>query len=174
MRMSMGGRLLVAGILVWALVGCGSAVEGEAEPLSGQAGLFDPCTDIPDRAIEDVGLDPLTKERDLVGVEELGWKICSWTGPWYFVVVLSNVYSLRDVRDNTDFTGFDDIQIGQRQGIQYSRVHDQVGASCYIATPVKQGSIWLRVSGMGLHPIEESTCTLATRYGAELETYWPR
>ncbi|KJF19543.1 DUF3558 domain-containing protein [Rhodococcus sp. AD45-ID] len=173
MRMSMGGRLLVAGILVWALVGCGSAVEGEAEPLSGQAGLFDPCTDIPDSAIRGVGLDPYTKEVDIEGVEIPGWKICSWKGPWYFVVIFSNMHSLQDIRANTDFTGFHEVEIGQRQGVQYSSAQDQVGASCYFATQVKQGSIWLQISRMGLRPIEEPTCVLMQRYGLELETYWP-
>lgn len=173
MRKSMGGRLLVAGILVWALIGCGSAVEGEAEPLSGQEGLFDPCTDIPDSAIRGVGLDPYTKEVDIAGVEIPGWKICTWSGDWYFVAIFSNIHSINDIRNHPEYGNLVAGSVGSRQGVMFTKVDDLDGDSCYIAAEVSQGSIWLRVNRKGLRAVEEPTCGLAQNYVDQLEGFWP-
>jgi len=175
MRGSVGvGRLLMAGMLVWAAAGCSSVVEGAAEPASGQEGLFDPCKDIPDSVLEEVGLDPATEEVDIEGVEQPGWKICSWTEPWYYLIVYSNRFTVDDARKNSDYTGFEEISLNERRGVQYHRASDVEIDKCYIALEAKQGSVWIVVDTKGIAEQEGSTCGLASEYAHSLLAALPR
>ncbi|WP_232816908.1 DUF3558 domain-containing protein [Rhodococcus sp. H-CA8f] len=175
MRGSVGvGRLLMAGMLVWAAAGCSSVVEGAAEPASGQEGLFDPCKDIPDSVLEEVGLDPATEEVDIEGIEQPGWKICSWTESWYYVVLFSNRFTIDEVKENPDYTGFQEIALDARSGVRYHRVSDDEIGKCYVAVEAKQGSIWIVVEKKGSAEMQGATCDLATSYATALEGYVPR
>lgn len=175
MRGSVGvGRLLMAGVLVWAAAGCSSVVEGAAEPASGQEGLFDPCKDIPDSVLEEVGLDPATEEVDIAGVEQPGWKICGWSGSWYFLTVYSTARTVNDVRRNADYRDVEELRAGSRHGIQFQRVDDVDGNGCYIAFPVEQGSIWVNIERMLSEAQEEPSCVVAQRVSVDIEHVLPK
>ncbi|QIP41463.1 hypothetical protein G9444_4219 [Rhodococcus erythropolis] len=174
MRGSVGvGRLLMAGMLVWAAAGCSSVVEGAAEPASGQEGLFDPCKDIPDSVLEEVGLDPATEEVDIAGVAQPGWKICTWSGSWYFAAMYANEHSTDDIRANPDYAQLRDIEVGQRKAIEFRRTADLDDGACYVAVDTGQGSVWLKVYRKGIRPIEEPTCQLAFGFAGRFEGLWP-
>ncbi|MCJ0906529.1 DUF3558 domain-containing protein [Rhodococcus sp. ARC_M6] len=175
MRASTGVvRLLVAGILVWTAAGCGSAVEGAAEPASGQEGLFNPCTDIPDSVIAGVGLDPATKKVDIEGIEQPGWKICRWTSSWYFLSILSTEYLLDDVRDNQGYTKLGETPVGDRVGLQFRRESDESFEGCYLAIEAKQGSVWINIEAKAGQSHEVSTCGLVEDFATRLDSSLPR
>lgn len=175
MRGSVGvGRLLMAGMLVWAAAGCSSVVEGAAEPASGQEGLFDPCKDIPDSVLEEVGLDPATEEAGAAGVEQPGWNICGWSGSWYFLTVYSSSYTVDDVRRNPDFRGFEELNVGGRRGIEYQRVDDEDNNGCYLAFSVEHGSIWFNVERKLSEARQESSCVVVQRLSVNLEPTLPK
>src|SRR3546814_9042897 len=111
----------MAGVLVWAAAGCSSVVEGAAEPASGQEGLFYPCKDIPDSVLEEVGLDPATEEVDIAGVAQPGWKLCTWSGSWYFAAMYANEHSTYDIRANPAYAKLSDIEVGQRKALEFRR-----------------------------------------------------
>ncbi|WP_092807483.1 DUF3558 domain-containing protein [Rhodococcus globerulus] len=168
-------RLILAAIVIGLFaVGCGSTVEGDPERASGQEGLFNPCTDIPDSVIEEVGLDPSTENIDISGVEQPGWKICSWAASWYYVIVYSNKYSIVDARANADFAGFTSMRIGTRDVVQFRRTEDVEVERCYAAIDVDQGSIWIAVDLKGGEEQRDPICELDIQYVQKLETYLPR
>ena len=174
MRGSVGvGRLLMAGMLVWAAAGCSSVVEGAAEPASGQEGLFDPCKDIPDSVLEEVGLDPATERGGIAGVEQPGWKICKWSGSWFYLTVYSTTYTIEDVRRNSDYEGFEDVTAGTRRGIQYKRVADEGGEGCYVTFPATQGSIWINVEKILSKVQKDSSCAVGLRASVDLDPVLP-
>ncbi len=175
MRGSVGvGRLLMAGVLVWAAAGCSSVVEGAAEPASGQEGLFDPCKDIPDSVLEEVGLDPATEEVDIAGVEQPGWRICSWTGTWFFVSVLSNRYTQIEVTRNPEYAEFVEMTIGDRAGIRFQRGSDAAADGCYVAFAATQGSVWVNVEAKAGVTHQESACELVSDVAEHLDGNLPR
>ncbi|MGM5069591.1 DUF3558 domain-containing protein [Rhodococcus qingshengii] len=163
----------MAGVLVWAAAGCSSVVEGAAEPASGQEGLFDPCKDIPDSVLEEVGLDPATEEVDIAGVEQPGWKICSWTESWYYLSIFSTESSIETTKQNPNYVGFKPVTIGQRDGVEFHLQADADLVRCFVALPAAQGAIWLSVdTKLALKP-EGSTCELTQHYASLLDQRLP-
>ncbi len=167
-------RLMLAACAIGVLVvGCGSTVEGEPERASGQGGLFNPCTDIPDSVIEGAGLDPATESVDVFGVEQPGWKICAWDGSWYGLSILSTRYTTDDIRKNPDYVEIVDTQISGRTAISYRKESDAVGEGCYVVFPADQGSVWIRVQSTGLEPQDMPSCDMAMALANALVTYLP-
>ena len=168
-------RLILAAIVIGLFaVGCGSTVEGEPERASGQEGLFNPCTDIPDSVIEEVGLDPSTEDIDIDGVEQPGWKMCSWTSSWYFFTIMSTDYTLDDVRNRPDYMKFDESHIGDRVGLWFRRESDETIDGCYLAFAESRGSVWLNIEAKAGTPHEGSTCELVESFALQLASSLPR
>ena len=165
--------MLAAIVIGLFAVGCGSTVEGVPERASGQEGLFNPCTDIPDSVIEGVGLDPATESIDIFGVEQPGWKICAWDGSWYGLSILSTRYTTDDIRKNPDYVDIVDIEIDGRTAIEYRKVSDVVGEGCYVVFSADQGSVWVRVQSTGLEPQEMPSCDMARALADGLVSYLP-
>jgi hypothetical protein len=165
--------MLAAIVIGLFAVGCGSTVEGEPERASGQEGLFNPCTDIPDSVIEGVGLDPATESVDVFGVEQPGWKICSWDGSWYNVTIYSTSYTVSDVRSNPDYVDFIDVDIGDRRATQYRRA-DSTDEACYVIFALDQGSVWINAEKDALSEHTGNSCDEARRLTDELDSHLPR
>ena len=166
--------MLAAIVIGLFAVGCGSTVEGEPERASGQEGLFNACTDIPDSVIEQVGLNPLTKDIDIDGVEQPGWKMCSWTASWYFFTIMATDYTLDDVRNRPDYTKFDETNIGDRAGLWFRRESDETIDGCYLAFATSKGSVWLNIEAKAGTPHESSTCGLVESFALQLVSSLPR
>ncbi|EOM76378.1 DUF3558 family protein [Rhodococcus rhodnii] len=94
----------IAAVAAVALVsGCGdsTAVESESE----RPVMFEPCDDIPDEAIAELGFDPATADRGVAGVDQWGWGICKWSGETHNIAISyaeRSLESLRDTGNNTD------------------------------------------------------------------------
>ncbi len=171
MKANRVAAVLFAGALA---TGCSASVQGAPQPASGQEGLFDPCKDIPGTMLEEVGLDPATEEVDIAGVEQPGWRICSWTGTWFFVSVLSNRYTQNDVTRNPDYAEFVEMPIGDRVGIRFQRESDAAVDGCYVALAASQGSVWVNVEAKAGVTHQESACELVVDVAELLNGYLPR
>ncbi|KJF19541.1 DUF3558 domain-containing protein [Rhodococcus sp. AD45-ID] len=168
-------RLMLAAFVVGLFaMGCGSTVEGEPERASGQEGLFNPCTDIPDSVIEGVGLDPATESADIFGVEQPGWKICKWSGEWYFFTIFSTEHPIERLRANEEYVDIESIPIGTRMGVEFHKADDPSLTRCFVALAVDQGMVWLSVNTKATFVQTEPTCSLTRRYADALESNLPR
>ena len=168
-------RLVLAAFVIGLLaVGCGSTIVGEPERASGQEGLFNPCTDIPDSVIEGVGLDPSTESVDIFGVEQPGWKICKWSGDWYFFTIFSTEHAIDRVEANPENVDVKSIPIGTRTGVEFHKADDPELSRCFVALAVDQGMVWLSVNTKATYEQKEPTCSLTRRYADALESNLPR
>ncbi|MGC0365495.1 hypothetical protein ABH922_003479 [Rhodococcus sp. 27YEA15] len=161
------------GLVVWLVVGCGQVVEGTAERVSGQEGLFDPCADIPASAIESVGLDPTPDVIDVLGAQITGQRSCGWNASWYSLAIYSTVYEIDEIRSNEKFSRASDVQVGGRAGIEFSFVSDINYENCFVALRTIQGSIWVSIIKMVSKEMVEPTCPLALKNAEALLEYLP-
>ena len=150
---------------VLVLAGCSNVGDGETSPTrtshiaqtstgSGPISAsinasapWDPCT-LPDSAISAAGLNPTSKEKDVVGVGFDGWKVCSWRADakWYdFSILSGQQVTLEDVRKRPDYGGFAPRSVGTHQGIQFRDVGDSDNLECYIAIGLPQGVAMFKV-----------------------------
>ncbi|SUA41215.1 Protein of uncharacterised function (DUF3558) [Nocardia africana] len=83
------------------------------------AKLWDPCTQIPDDALQKAGVDPASKESGIAGVHQSGWEICNWKGKRYTVNVLSGKRSLQEIQNKEGNVDFQDVVLAGRKGQQY-------------------------------------------------------
>ncbi|WP_433611679.1 DUF3558 domain-containing protein [Prescottella agglutinans] len=165
--------LVGAGLL---LAGCGSGdVEGNAAPADGAATgpAFSPCDDVPDEAVRELGMDPATESRDIYDVQQPGWKICEWHGPGPYLTVFSTTYTLDDVRANSRYTDFEDVEVGGRSGISYRTASDGDGRSCEVAVPSGDGAVLVSVAYLGVDPVVEDPCAISGRAMQNLIRYIP-
>lgn len=146
------------------LAGCGSGtVSGDADAEGAAAGepVFSPCDDIPDDTLVELRLDPSTESRDILGVEQAGWKLCRWDGDGYIVTVFSTTHSVEDVRTNDRNTDFNDQSIGGRDVFTYHEKSDTRQESCDVAMEARDGAAIVRVTLSAVDPVDADRCQLA-------------
>lgn len=170
--------------VVWSLsaVGCGSTTDGKpveatsaptADP-DEPAGLFDPCTEISDDLLRQMGVDPATEEADLAGVEFPGWKVCSWDAGWYFLGVLSGDRTVDEVKSNPSVTNVRNVEIGSRSALEFDTTGDERRDECSVGIVAPQGVIEIHVGAKFLEPKPEDPCAAARRHANELDSFLPR
>ncbi|MBP1159776.1 DUF3558 domain-containing protein [Rhodococcus sp. PvR099] len=165
----LAGFGLVCGALV--LVGCGSeSVAGEAEAVGAGAGepVFSPCDDIPDEALTTVGVDPATESRDVLGVKQPGWNVCSWSGSQHDLTVFATTYTLDDVRSNKNNEEFIPLELGNRTAISYREVSDHDRRNCDVALESAGGAVLVSIAYASGAPVGEDSCAIATMTTREL------
>ncbi|MFC9894944.1 DUF3558 domain-containing protein [Nocardia sp. NPDC127579] len=155
----LGGAALV-------LSGCGEETSGTPEPsTSGEsAALWDPCTQISDTVLNQVGVDPSTKESGVAGVEEPGWKVCSWHDTktqWnYSLGVWSTVSTVDDFKKKQDNTDFLELSVAGRNGFSFRRTTDSDSEDCYLVFSSDSGaievSIFNTLSGTSVAPCDRA------------------
>ncbi|WP_223263393.1 DUF3558 domain-containing protein [Rhodococcus sp. MTM3W5.2] len=177
MRVQLRGLVgvgLVCGAL--ALAGCGSeTVAGEAEAVATGAGepVFSPCDDISDDALRAVEMDPATESRDIIGVKQPGWNVCSWAGPAYDLTLFATTRTIDEVRSNKKNTKFENVDIGGRPGVSYREVSDTEGRRCDVALESRGGTALIRISYLGVDPVVEEPCAVAMRVANDLAPQIP-
>ncbi|WP_209927055.1 DUF3558 domain-containing protein [Rhodococcus sp. PvR099] len=158
------------------LAGCGSeTVAGEAEAVGAGAGepAFSPCDDIPDEALQSLGMDPASESPDVAGVKQPGWKICSWNEGPQFLGVFATTRSMDEVRDNKNNEDFTQVSVGDRRGMTYREVADTDRRSCDVAVESGNGVVLIQMSNLGRDPLVEEPCAAATRAASALLSYVP-
>ncbi|WP_227985108.1 DUF3558 family protein [Nocardia spumae] len=126
--------------------GCGSTTEGTAAPASSDAaaGLWDPCTQIPDSALSAAQVDPSTKESGVAGVEQSGWKICGWKGRRYDVTVYSTHRSASEIANKDGNTNQQPVTIAGRAGTQFAA---GFRTGCDVVFAAQQGAAQIQILG---------------------------
>ncbi|MFC6012573.1 DUF3558 domain-containing protein [Nocardia lasii] len=137
---------------VLAVMGCTRSESGSAQPVTtdlaaAAAGLWDPCSQIPDSLLTSVGLDVASKRSGILGAEEPGWKICRWDDvnfPSDFGIgVYSTVNTVEEVRAKTTNIEFKDVTIAGRAGVQFRQSHFKPDEDCSIVFPTSTGFVQL-------------------------------
>ncbi|PPI97192.1 hypothetical protein C5E46_16550 [Nocardia nova] len=140
---------VLAAAVVLVGTGCSSSTSGTASPETGDpkgatAALWDPCTQVTDEVLRQVGVDPNTRESGIGGVAVDGWKSCTWhdTPNWeYSLTVWSSVNSIDDLKQKDGNTGFVDTTVAGRSGVQYKGNSGANGEQCFVSFPAKQGIV---------------------------------
>ncbi|MGV9924947.1 DUF3558 domain-containing protein [Nocardia rhamnosiphila] len=141
----MAAVVVLAGAVL-AVSGCAATTGGSAAPGTTTAAsvateaLWDPCTQISDDVLRQVGVDPSTRDNTISGVADVeGWKLCSWhdkASRWnYTLGVWSTTHSIDEIKADRNNVEFVDVNISGRLGVQFGKVHDTNDEECYIAFP---------------------------------------
>lgn len=160
MRVTAVIGLIGAGLL---LAGCGSGtVPGDADAEGTAAGepVFSPCDDIPDDVLRAVGVDPATESRDIMGVEQPGWKICKWRGDGPFLSVFATTYTLDDVRANDKNIEIAPVDVSGRKAFSYRETTDTDHKSCDVALSSAGGAVLVSISDLGGGTRVDDPCAL--------------
>ncbi|WP_067853187.1 DUF3558 domain-containing protein [Nocardia shimofusensis] len=174
-------RTAIAAAAILGLVtACGDLGLSSTEPGTPTAAtpvmddLLDPCTDIPDEWLIELGLDPST-EQNIVNPDKISsWRICGWEPSVfsYRMDLLSSSHTIDETRKNPDIEILREITVGTRQGLlNRSKVED--GRSCYVNLPAEQGMFAIAVSWFDNRPIEEA-CDLTIEHATTLEPHLPK
>lgn len=174
--------MLTAAAVTAAVAGCGANVDGDtrtestATTSSDAAPLFNPCSDLPDHVLEQVGLNPSTK--DTVTDPPTGpssWRVCGWQpdDKQFEITVFSTRHTLEESQSKDDLVGFKDVAIGPRQGMTY---HDKSGTAdehCYAAFPAAHGMFEIAAEWTLDSARDRDICSVAIEYAAALEPHLP-
>ncbi|MGN2635975.1 DUF3558 domain-containing protein [Nocardia takedensis] len=149
------GVAVVASVVAVGAVGCESTTEGAAgpegsvDPSAAAATLWDPCTQIDDATLQSVGVLPSTKRSGVAGIEEPGWKVCSWRDAstrWQYTLgVWSTVNTVDSFRQKPENVGFTPVEVSGRPGFQFLRSTDKRNEDCHLVFPAVQGALSLTV-----------------------------
>ncbi|WP_157124010.1 DUF3558 domain-containing protein [Nocardia pseudovaccinii] len=168
------GMLLVA-------TGCGSTKGGTATPSTGAAGtsaataaLWDPCTQISDQVLRKVGVSPSTKRSGIAGVEEPGWKVCSWNNDDFTVGVFSTINTVEDFKRKTDNIDFKDTSVAGRQGVEHRMASDKFDEVCSLVFPASQGVVQILIRNRTSSTNVVAPCTRAETVASNLVPVFPR
>ncbi|NKY44421.1 DUF3558 domain-containing protein [Nocardia cerradoensis] len=131
--------------------GCSSSTSGTASPETSDpkvatAALWDPCTQVSDDVLRQVGADPSTRESGVGGVQVDGWKVCSWSAaPMHArsLVVWSTTFSLDDIKNKQDNVDFTAVTVAGRQGWKFHRASDRNNEKCDLVFPAATGAYQL-------------------------------
>lgn len=172
------GGIVLAAVGVVGLVGCGSAsVEGQAETTSGQAGepVFDPCS-VPDEALRAIGVDPASESRDIQGVKQPGWSLCSWNDPdvTFFVTIFATATPLDGVLTNERFTDVTPVDLAGRKAFTVRETSDKRNEHCDVVFAAGADTFMLQADYAKGLPPSESPCPLAIKNAQVLEPVLPR
>ncbi|MBU4617192.1 hypothetical protein A6I87_13225 [Prescottella equi] len=155
--------LVVAGVV--GLAGCGStSVEGQAETTKPEAGepTFDPCS-IPEDVLRGLGMDPASEERDIGGVKQPGFSLCTWSGSNKLITVFATGRTLDEVRANERFTDFTPVDLDGRSGFTFREVSDTMNQYCDVVFSSGQDTVMIKSGYYTNQTPAEGPCPLAIR-----------
>lgn len=163
---------MLAGTLL-AATGCNATNEGTATPVSttdkaaATEALWDPCTQVGEDVLAQVGVDSSTKDTTISGVENVeGWKLCSWHNKrsrWdYTLGIWSTIHTVDEIKADPNNTDFTDITAAGRSGIQFRKAHDAAYNSvCYIAFPSNGQTFEVSIYKTPLTTDDRDPCEIA-------------
>lgn len=174
---ALAGAMLVA-------AGCDSGTNGTATPntttdtSAATAALWDPCTQVSDRTLREIGLDPSTKKSGVAGIEEPGFKVCGWydpSQPWnYSLDVWSTIHSVEDFKRKADNIDFSAITIGSRSGFKFRSKNYDPDEACDLIFPTSFGAVEVTVFNVSSKGRQVPPCDRATVAAEALLPTLPR
>ncbi|WP_327149286.1 DUF3558 domain-containing protein [Nocardia sp. NBC_01329] len=183
-----GQRTTVAAVAVLAgavlaVSGCdattgGSAVAVTTTDAAATEALWDPCTQISDGVLRQVGVDPSTRDNTISGVENVeGWKLCSWHDKpvrWnYALGVWATSHSIEETKQDHNNIDFADVIVAGRSGVQFKRAEDSHEEMCYLSFPVDGQSIEISIYKTVLTEDRRAPCDIASAAAEILVPIFP-
>ncbi|WP_249645118.1 DUF3558 domain-containing protein [Nocardia sputi] len=165
----------LAGVVLVAS-GCESATNGTAttDTSAAAAALWDPCTQVPNSTLQQIGVRPDTKRSGVAGVEESGWKVCSWNNDDFNLGVSTTIHTVDDFKAKPDNIDFSDISIAGRDGVQHRRTSDRFNELCDLIFPANSGSYGVTISNRASAKNPVEPCSRARAAAAILVPTFPR
>ncbi|WP_327115404.1 DUF3558 domain-containing protein [Nocardia sp. NBC_01730] len=161
---------------------CGSQTEGTAtpstvaDPSAASAALWDPCTQVSDQLLQQIGVVSSTKKSGVAGVEQPGFKVCSWhdaPSQWsYSLVVWSTTHTVDDFKKKPENTDFVNISVSGRDGFSFKTTTGANRDDCDLIFPADQGA--LQVSIFNTQKSTVLPCDRATNAAKVLVSEFPR
>lgn len=157
---------LVAAVIAPGLMACESSTSGSPTSVSAApVELFDPCTGIPDDALQSAGVDPASEERGIAGVDQSGWKICTWKGARYYITVFSTGRTVSEFEQKPGNVDFRDVTIAGRNGREFRVAGASKELGCDVLLPAQQGVLQLRITNKASSGNPEDPCSVINRVG---------
>lgn len=176
-------RAMLATAAATALVtGCTSSTDGAANgtavPITtGPIEVFNPCTELPDQVLTEVGLDPSTKTVTTDPPDgPSSWRVCGWMTPDQSILVdvFSTSHTLDEARANEDMVQKVETTVGSRPAIRaYDRAESD-GRSCYISMQAEQGMFEIKAGWLAADGWTRDICEVSTEYANALDPHLPR
>ncbi|RVW02559.1 DUF3558 domain-containing protein [Rhodococcus spongiicola] len=171
------GGAIVATVSVLVLAGCGSTSEGQAETKAqSEEPVFDPCS-IPEDVLLAIGVDPATEERDIMGVKQPGWSLCSWNDSdvSFFVTIFATGRPLDTIRTNERAIDVTPIDLpGRDEAFTFREKSDTRNEHCDVLVAAGPDTLMLRTDFAKGLPPSESPCPQAIENAKLLEPSLPR
>ncbi|MEU4600929.1 DUF3558 domain-containing protein [Nocardia sp. NPDC023988] len=170
-----GMAIVLAGLAVVGAAGCEEGKStSKGTTTTAKPVLWNPCTEIPDALLTEVGVDPATEEKGVAGVPQSGWEVCGWDGPEFALTVYTTdkqVSYFEQKPGNVDFT---DVTIAGRQGRQFKVEGDTRNLWCDVVFPAEQGVVQLAIGNSAIAdgPLEDP-CVYLQRAGSVLVPTFP-
>ncbi|MGO4649124.1 DUF3558 domain-containing protein [Nocardia sp. 2YAB30] len=159
---------------------CGSDREGTATPSTvtdtsvATAALWDPCTQVSDQILQKIGVSPSTKESGVAGIEEPGWKHCSWSNADFALGVWSTIHSVDEFRRKEGNIDFTEISVNGRNGVQYRRAKDNSNEDCDLVFPAGRGALSITIYNQASSKNVIVPCVRAMTAAETLVPIFPR
>lgn len=176
-------RVMLATVAAAALVtGCtsstGGSATGTAAPTStGPIAVFNPCTELPDRVLSEIGLDPATETVVTDAPEgESSWRVCGWRTPDNLirVDVLSTSHSLDEARHNENLVQKVETTVGSRPAVRSYDKSETDGRSCYISMGAEQGMFEISAAWFEEDGWTRDICEVSSEFAAALDPHLPK
>lgn len=174
--------MLTAAAVIAAVAGCGANVDGDtrtestATTNSTTDALFNPCSDLPDNVLTQVGLDPSSKSVTTDPPSgPSAWRVCSWKPEHkqYEIAIFSTIHTVEESRARDDLVDFRDVTIGPRPGLTFHDDFDHDKSTCHAVFPAEQGMFDVSANWTFESSRDQNICDVATEYAVALEPHLP-
>ncbi|MFI1238606.1 DUF3558 domain-containing protein [Nocardia salmonicida] len=170
-----GTAMVIAGLAVVGLAGCGSGEStSKGTTTTAKPVLWNPCTEISDAALTEVGVDPATEEKGVAGVPQSGWEICGWEGRTFAITVYSTAKTADEFETKPGNVDFRDVTIAGRPGREFRVEGASKQLDCDVVFPAGQGVVQLQVLNRASLDGLTDPCVSLARVGETLAPTFPK
>jgi hypothetical protein len=155
----------------------GAATETAAPATTGPIKIFNPCTELSDQVVTDVGLSPATKNVVTDPPEgESSWRVCAWRTPDNLirVSVLSTSHTLNEARANENLVQTVETTVGSRPALRSYDAAETDGRSCYTSFEAEQGMFEIKATRFEEQGWTRDICEISGEFAAVLEPHLPK
>lgn len=158
-------QLVTVAVLAASLAACSSSdgATGTAASTARPGGeLWNPCS-LPTETVRAAGVNPATIESGIGGVEQSGWRICSWDGAAYSITVYSTGRTVAEFERKPGNTDFRDVTVAGRTGRQFRVQGGSTDLKCDYVFPAQQGVVQVALLASAILDHREDPCVSLRR-----------
>lgn len=138
--------------------------------------IFNPCTDLPDETLAEVGLDPATKGVVTDPEGESTWRVCQWrtADNLQHVTIMSTTHTLDEARTNDNQIYLGETTVNGRTAQRSYDKAETDGRSCYTSIEAEQGMFEISASWTREAEWTRDSCEVSDQFSAALEPHLPK